>query len=597
MRVYARLRDDVSEARAQEDLSRIALGLDEAYPPPDSRRQPHLQAATWIDPRARLAEGSRNRIMLLAAGGFLLLVCANVANLLLSVFSGRKKEMALQAALGASRARLGRGVLMENLFLALLAGGLSVGLAVPFSARLGSYFSRPSVWGETVSREFSLDSRVILFALGISLLTGLLAGSLPAARAMSRNLMNALKSDSADRSGGRSVFGLRIPGPRSVLLSAQVALSVVLLIVSGLVLKTLAKAGDIDPGFAYQNLIGSHISTSSTSIEVEGREEFFREVEERIAEEPWVQSATVSGNALLSGHGSVNVRVVGAEEPQSILLSSVHDGFFEKLDIELLGGRTFAPFDTAGGLPVAILNRPAAERLFPEGDAVARPLWFVNQGGEDQQLEVVGVVGDTRVRNFLAPPEPAVYLPFRQQAYGSGSALLVTTAGDPERAVPMLHRWLREFEPHLAIVNAVSYREVVRGAMFTQRMNAELFSVLAVLGLILAGVGIFSVVSLSVSRRTREIGVRKAIGATGGEVNRLIVRQALGPVVVGVLAGVLISQGISELIQSLLLGVEPSDPFGLTGGSLVLILTAVLAAYLPARRAGAVDPVHALKVE
>ncbi|NNM04792.1 MAG: FtsX-like permease family protein, partial [Gemmatimonadetes bacterium] len=364
-----------------------------------------------------------------------------------------------------------------------------------------------------------------------------------------------------------------------------------------LVLRSLSKAADVDPGFAYRNLIGSHISTSSTSITLEDREHFFREVEERIAGEPWVRSATVSGNALLSGHGSVNVRGVGDQEPQPTVLSRVHDGFFEKLDIELVQGRGFTPADSSGGRAVAILNRPAADRLFPNGPAVARPIWFVNENADDQEFEVVGVVGDTKVRDFLAPAEPAVYLPFRQQAYGSGSAILVTTVGDPDQSVPVLHRWLRGFEPHLAIVNVVSYREVVRGALFNQRMNAELFSLLAIFGLVLAGVGIFSVVSLSVTRRTREIGVRKAIGASGSEINRLVVRQALIPVGVGLTLGLAVSLGASRLLQSLLFGIEPSDPVGVLGGITVLILTAVMAAYLPARRAGRVDPVRALKVE
>ncbi|MFH1763992.1 MAG: ADOP family duplicated permease [Gemmatimonadota bacterium] len=597
VRVYARLGEGVSEALAAEDLQRVAESLDQAYPPPDSPRRVHLRPATWIDPRARLAEESTNRILMLAAGGFLFLVCANVANLLLSVFSARKKEWALQAALGASRARLVRGVLAENVLLALLAGALAVGLAVPISSRLGSYFSRPSVWGENVSREFALDFRVVGFAIGISLLTGLLAGSLPAIRAMGRNLTDVLKTDPYGMIGSRRVFGWKAPGLRDLLMSVQVSLSVVLLVVSGLVLRTLVNAGDIDPGFEYEQLVGSHISTSSTSIVPEDRERFFREVEERISMEPWVRSATVSGNAPLSGHGSVNLRVVGAEEPAPTLVSMVHFGFFEKLGIDLVVGRTFTDFDDAEAAPVAVLNRPAAERLFPGGNAVAGRLWLVAGGGEEQEFEVVGVVGDTKLRDFLIPPEPAVYLPYAQHPYPTGSALLVTTAGSPEQAVPLLHRWLREFEPHLAIVNAISYKDVVRGALYTQRMNAELFSVLAAFGLILAGVGIFSVVSLSVTRRTREIGVRKAIGATGGEINRLVIRQALGPVVVGIAGGLVVSIGASRLVQSILFGVEPSDPLGLVGGSVVLLLTATTAAYLPALRAGRVDPVRALKVE
>jgi len=578
VRVYGRLASGLTESQAMEELSRLAQSLDQAYPRPETTRAVHLQPATWIDPRARLSERSTNRIIMLAAAGFLFLVCANVANLLLSVFSGRKREVALQAALGASPARLFRNLLTENVFLSLLAGGLALGLAVPISARLGSYFARPSVWGANVSREFNVDLRVIGFAFMVSLLTGLLAGSLPAIRAMGRNVIDVLKSDPAERGRPKRFLGWRMPGVRELLTSAQVALSVVLLVVSGLVLKTLAAAGAVEPGFEYEQLIGSHVSTSSTGLQPEEREEFFRELEARIAEEPWVVSATVSGNAPLSGHGSVNVRVAGQDEPIRGLVSSVHQGFFEKLNIDLLEGRTFAAFDTAGGAPVVVLNRPAAERYFPDGRAAGSTVWVVGGGGEDQAYEVVGVVGDVKVRDFLSPAEPAIYLHYAQQAYPTGSALLVTTAGSPEQSVPLLHRWLREYEPHLAIVNAITYKDVVRGALYTQRMTAEMFSVLAILGLILAGVGIFSVVSLSVSRRTREIGVRKAIGATVGDINQLVIRQALGPVLMGLFVGLAVALGASKLLQSLLFGVEPSDPVGLVGGGLVHLLTASLVA-------------------
>ena len=242
------------------------------------------------------------------------------------------------------------------------------------------------------------------FAVGISLLTGLLAGSLPAIRAMGRNLTDVLKTDPSGGPGRGGFSGGKLPGLRDLLMSVQVALSVVLLVVSGLVLQTLVNAGDVDPGFEYEQLIGSHISTSSTSIVPEDRERFFREVEERISMEPWVRSATVSGNAPLSGHGSVNVRVVGAEEPAPTLVSMVHFGFFEKLGIELVAGRTFAAFDNAGAAPVAVLNRPAAERFFPDGNAVAGRVWLVAGGGEEQEFEVVGVVGDTKTQGFSDPP-------------------------------------------------------------------------------------------------------------------------------------------------------------------------------------------------
>lgn len=597
VRVYGRIEKDGDPHRAQGEIDRIAEGLDQTYPRRGSPRRVHLEPATWIDPRARVAENSRNRIIILGAAGFLFLVCANVANLLLSVFSGRKREVALQAAIGASPGRLLRGLLAENLVLGLLGGALGLALALPVSARMGSYFARPSVWGANVSREFSLDLRVLGFALLVSVLTGLLAGALPAVRAMSRDLMETLRFDSGDKLAASRFLGFRIPGVRDLLLSTQVALSVVLLVVSGLVLKTLRNVEAEDPGFEYRQLIGSHISTSSTGVQVEERERFFRELEERIEREPWVVSATFSANAPLSGHGSVNARSSGQEEPISSVVSTVHDGFFEKLGISLGEGRGFFPFDTAGAPPVAVLNGPAATQYFRDEPAIGSTLWIIGADGNEEAYEVVGVVGDVKARDFLAPAEPTVYLPFAQQAYGSGAGLLVRVAGRPPESVPRLHRWLREYEPHLAIVNAITYEDVVRGALYTQRMNAEMFSVLAVLGLTLAGVGIFSVVSLSVVRRTREIGIRKAIGAKRSEIDVMVVLQALGPVLLGLIVGLSTAMAASKLFESLLIGVRPIDPVSLLGGSLVLLATAVVAAYLPARRAGGVDPVRALKVE
>jgi predicted permease len=597
VRVYGRLRPGESRVQAQDELARLAQGLDESFPRAETSRRVQLEDATWIDPRVRMAEDSRNRLIMYGAAGFLFLVCANVANLLFSVFSNRKREVALQAAMGASPGRLLRGLLLENLLLAFLAGGLALALAVPISARMGSYFARPSVWGENVSREFSLDMNVLLFALLAALLTGLLAGGLPALRAVKRDVLEVLRADSADRVSSGRIMGLRIPGARELLISSQVALSVILLVVSGLVLRTLNAAGSVDPGFQYEQLIGSHISTSSTGVQVEERERFFRELEASLEREPWVVSATFSAYAPLSGHGSINIRVEDQEELSSALVSQVHEGFFQKLGIPLLEGRAFAPFDTAGGGPVVVLNRPAAEQFFPGGGAVGSTLWVAEGGGEDQPYQVAGVVGDVKARDFLGPPEPTVYRPYAQQAYGSGSGLLVTTAGSPREAVPLLQQWLRAYEPHLAIVNAITYQEVVGGALYTQRMNAEMFSVLAILGLILAAVGIFSVVSLTVSQRTREMGVRKALGATRSDINALVVRQALRPVLLGLVVGLGVALGFSTLVESLLFGVEPWDPAGVLGGSVVLLVTAMVAAYLPARRAGGVDAVRALKAE
>lgn len=593
VRVYARLADGVPVERAQDDLSTVARGLDELHPSRDQQRRVRIAPATWIDPRDRLAERSTNRVMVVAASGFLILVCANVANLLLSVFGGRRRELALQAALGASPRRLFGQVVIENVVLAVVAGGISLFLAVPLSTRLGSYFARPSVWGANVSRELSMDGRVVMFALVVSLVTGLVAASLPAFRASRRDLLNTLK-------GSGTVGGAaRLPGrlnAHDALVAAQVALCVVLLVVAGLVMRTLDWTARIDPGFAYEPLVTSHVSTSSTSVTPEEREAWFHQLADEIEQEPWVRSATVSGSAPLSSHASVPFRLDGQPEPVPLLIAPVHPGFFETMGIGLLEGRGFTPSDTVGGAMVAVINQPLAERFFPDGSAVGRRFWWTMDGGE-QELEVVGVVGPTRVRSFLAEPEPAVYLSYLQQPYPTGSALVVAVNVDPEAAVPLLERWLRGFEPHMAIVNALSYAQVVRGSLYVQRMNAELFAALAVMGLVLASLGIFSVVALGVSRRTREIGVRKALGARRSEIDRMVVAQALGPVMVGLAGGLGASFLVSGLVRGLLYGVEPSDPLTLAAGSFVLLATAVAAAYLPARRAGKVDPMTALRVD
>jgi predicted permease len=593
VRVYARLADGVSGAGAEEQLAAVARSLDVAYPAREQPRRVRLAPATWIDPRDRLAEQSTNRVMVGAAAGFLFLVCANVANLLLSVFGGRGQELALQAALGASGRRRFSQVVTENVILAGLAGGVALFLALPLSTRLGSYFARPSVWGANVSRDLAVDGRVVLFALGISLLTGLAAALLPAIRASRTDLLSVLKGGGVPGgAAGRS-------GPiraRDALVAAQVALCVVLLVVAGLVLRTLESAGRIDPGFAYESLVASHVSTSSTSVTPEEREAWFHTLAEQIEREPWVRSATVSGNAPLSSHAAGTFRLEDQPEPVPSLVAPVHAGFFETMGVEILAGRAFTPFDTLGGPDVAVINEPLAARYFPDRSPVGRRLWWQMDDGE-RVLEVVGVVGPTRVRSFLAEPEPAVYLSYRQQRYPTGSALVLSVNVDPYAAVPLMERWLRDFEPHMAIVNALPYLEVVRGSLYAQRMNAELFAAMAVLGLVLASLGVFSVVRLGVSRRTREIGVRKALGAKSGEINRMVVRQALGPVMVGLAVGLGVSFAAAGLVRGLLYGVEPSDPATLVAGCALLLGTALTAAYLPARGAGGVDPISALRAE
>ena len=599
IRVFGRLGKGVRQELALEQLSLTAAGLEEAYPRTTAPRRLSLGPATWIDPRDRVAEQPTLRLMMVAAGVLLLLTYANVANLLLSVALRKQRELAMRAALGASRARLLRQVLTESVLLSTLAGVIALLLTGPLTTRLGSYFARPSVWGANVSREVSVDLRVVAFALVISVVTGLVAGLLPALRASGRNLMPTLQTDSVMSGGSHHrLMGRRLPGVHDLLVASQVALSVVLLVVAGLVIRTLDNVSNLDPGFAYESLVGTHISTSSTQLEPEGREQFFDELRERLAEEPWVDAVTIAQNAPLSGQRSAEMRVEGQDEPVSLIQSKVVPGFFETLEIELLSGRSFLDTDTADANAVAVINEELAWRFFAGREAVGGRLWEPGMDGEaDREFEIVGVVRNAKPEDFLAEAPAVVYFPYAQHRYPTGSALLVSTKLDPAQTLPLLHRWLRDFEPYLAIVNVLPYTEVVRGFLYTQRMNAEMFSALAFLGLALAAIGIFSVVSLAVSRRTREIGVRMALGAKRSDVGRLILRRALTPVIFGLVVGLVVSFGVTRLVRGLLYGVEPTDPLSLAAGAIVLVLAAVLAAYVPAHRAATVDPMAALRTE
>lgn len=597
--VYGRLNAGVSGSIAGDELDALAAGLDDQIPLAQGPRRVRVHPVTWIDPSSRRTEQSTLRIMMVAAAGLLLLVCANVANLLLALTAGRTRELAVHSALGASPGKLARRVILENVLLAGGAGVVALLLAVPASARLGSYFARPSVWGENVPRVATIDLRVALFALGLAIATGLLAGLVPALRASRRDLVAVLRADSSRSVGGgvRGSAGVgRRPRLQDVLITVQVALSVVLLVAASLVLRTLGAARDVDLGFAHDEMVASFISTSSTSVEVSDRQRFFEELAGRISDEPWVRMATVSDNAMLSPHASADLSTPGQGEPASVLYSKVHRNYFETLGITHVQGRLFTAGDSVGTPDVAVVNEAFVRRHPGEGEPVGQQVrWPGTADAPERTFEIVGVVADAKTREVLAPPEPVLYLPYRQHNYGSGSALLIATRVSPEASVPLLYAWLREFEPHLAIINVLPYSEVVRGFLYVQRMNAELFSWLAGLGLCLAVIGVFSVTSLVVRRRTREIGVRMALGARSQDIRAVVVRQALTPVGLGLIIGLAISALGTRLVRSLLYGVEPTDPVALAAGLLVFALAALGAIYVPARRAMSVEPVEALR--
>jgi putative ABC transport system permease protein len=378
----------------------------------------------------------------------------------------------------------------------------------------------------------------------------------------------------------------------------QVTLSVILLVIGGLVFRSLSAVQSIDPGFDTDNLISSYISVSSMGIPIDERELFYREIVARFNDEPWVRAATVAAQAPLSGHPTEEYRVEGQSEDIAFTVARVVPGFYDVVGMEITAGRAFDITDDAEAPGVVMVNETLARRYFDGGDPTGRHVWQLNEAGEStSELEIVGVVSDAKVTSLLGEQEAVLYLCYPQHYYTPGNALLISTNVDPASAVPLLRRELRDVSPRLALVNALPYARVVSGFTYPQRMNAELFSVLAVCGLILASVGIFGVLSLAVSERTREIGVRLALGAPDRNIAMCVAVRAIVAVGLGAAIGMAVSMTGARLVRGLVFGVEPTDPVSLALAPLVLLSAAVLATWIPTRRALRVDAAVSLREE
>jgi predicted permease len=595
---FLRLAGDEDLTGVREALSVLAGRLDLEAPLEERTRRFQLEPATWIHPAVRRAERPLTRVMLIAAAGLLLLACANVANLVLSSGARRRPEMALRSAMGASRWRLVRQLLVENLLLCAAAGAMALVLAGPTAARLSSYFAQPSVWGANVAREIQFDGKVLAFGCLAALLAALLTGVLPALKSSGKNLVGALKSGGRWASEGARSGRRRPLVTRDLLVSAQLALTVALLFVAGLVLRTLDSARNVDPGFDTEWTLASYISTSSMGTPMGEREAFFDDIIRRFQELPWVRGAAVSEQAPLSPHPSVHLRVQGLDDPVQVTVARVVPGFMETMEMEVVAGRAFMPTDTVDNAGVVIVNETLANRMAGNGNPVGQQVWDPGSGeGEERAFEVIGVVRDVRQTNLLGDPSPVAYFSLPQHLYSSGNAFLLKVMGDPAAAVSQMETELHAVDPRIAIVNILPYSDVVGGFLYPQRMNAELFTIIAILGLILSAAGVFGVTSLAVMRMQKEIGIRIAIGAGQQTITRLVVSRVARSVVLGLGIGIALALAGSRLVESLLWGVSPTDTVAIGLGLFVLLLSVILAVSLPVRRAVRVDPVETLQAE
>ncbi len=598
--LLGRLAPGINLEQGREALRSAARALDEAVPLPHGKRRYTLLGATVYNPGPEPdVYLSAARVLMAAALLFLLLACANVANLLLARATVRQREWGIRASLGASRRRLVGGVLAESLILCLAGGALGLAFAAGMMRRIESYvLTAPGglgSWSEG-NEVVHLDLRVFAFALLVALLCGLLCGLIPALRVMRGDLLAAVKSDAAGATGPAGALV-----PRQLLVVAQVAFSVVLLLGGSLLVRTLRAAERVDPGFDPERLLLASLYVPRTvGTAEEGATLVYRRLLEETAALPGVESATLTHVVPLAGW-SHDTRVERSERPGEAVDSSVNlvaPGYFETLGIRILQGRALDQRDRRDAPPAVVVSRTLAEKLWgkenPLGHRVSVPDPLPRPGEPEGDFEVVGVAADVRGASLVEPPPPLVYFPVEQRSH-SRLTVIVRTAASPASLASGLRRALRAAHPDLSIVDLVTCGEQMRRSLALQRMHAEIAGLFALLGLGVSVVGLFGLLSYMVSLRVREFGIRVAVGADPGNVERLVLRQGMGLVALGLVLGVAGAFAVTRLLQSLLFGVAADDPFTFLAVSGGLLLVTFAACYLPAHRAAQLDPLAALR--
>jgi len=525
-------------------------------------------------------------------GLVLLVACVNVVNLLLSRASVRSKEIAIRAAMGARRGRLVRQMLTESLLLAAL-GGL-VGAAV--GAWASQMLAGIQLPGDLpFHMDFSMDWRVFAYSSGIALVAGLISGLVPALRASRADVHEVL------REGGRGPGGDTNHRLRDILVVAQVAVSLVLLVAAGLFVRSLGNARSVYLGFRPDHMLLLSMDPAQQGYDEPRGRAFFRQLEERVRALPGVQSATVTFTFPLN-YDSQSAYIRDAAQPPDpknrgpvAQFNDVGTDYFETTQTPIVRGRALTPADQESAALVAVINENMAHRLWPGQEAIGKRFMADNDG---KAVEVVGISKDGKYGWMFEDPSPYYYRPSEQQ-YRSERVLQIRTAGTPESLALTAMKQVHELDRNMPVYDVMSMERSLDGGngFFLLSMGAGLAGALGALGLLLALVGVYGVVSYATSRRTHEIGIRMALGADRSTILRMVLRQGFGLVLAGIGVGVLLALGLARLLANLLFGIRPSDP--VTFGAVVLTLGAVamVACYLPARRATRVDPLVALRHE
>ncbi len=583
---FGRARDGVSVAQVDREISRIAERRAQDLPQSNAGWE-----ATAISMHHQMTQNVRGMLwVLLGAVGFVLLIaCGNVANLLLVRASGRQREMAVRAALGAGKPRLVRQVFTESVVLA--AGGTVLGLAVAWvGLELMLSLSPITVPG---GGSVTIDFRVFGFAAAVALASGLLFGSVPAMSVWRSDLVRGLRAGARGAAGG--------PGgrTRNVLVVAEMAMALVLVTGAGLMLQSVTRMLDVDVGMDVERIaVAGFTLPQARYPQPRDRLLFYQTLLERAQQLPGVEHATLNPWLPPGGGPLFHVRIEGVHPEWTADLPvarmrPVPPGYFEAMGIPLLRGRDFTVDDAIDSELVAIVDEAFVDVHFPNEDPIGKQFRTL----QDAPRTIVGVVGNVTNAGLTNDAGPTDYLPFTQAAFGFGQQLILKTSGDPQDAIPMLRDVIWEADQDLPLNGVGTLESRLRTSVQGPRFNATLLGLFAILALVLAAIGIYGVMAFTVRERTRELGLRMALGATGGAVQSLVLRKAGLLVAAGVGLGLLASFGLTRMISSQLFGIQATDPRTLVGVVVLLCGVGLVASWVPALRASRLDPQVALREE
>lgn len=590
--VVGRLKPGVSVQTAQADIDNIAARLEQQYPETNTG----VRASVFPIVADTVRKYETGLWIGMAAVGFVLLIaCANVANLMLARATGRRKEIALRAALGASRWRIIRQLLTESSIVALFGGALGIlvavwGIDALRAANPGDAAKFAPGWNQ-----LGINLPVLVFTIALSLFSGLLFGLAPALQVSKPNLNDALKENNR-QSSGRSHW------LRSSLVVAEVALSLVLLVGAGLFFRSFITLFKTDPGFNPDNVLTMNLILSSTKYTNESQSAaFYTDLVQRVKARPGVQSAAAVNYLPLGGSNSSDSYLVeGAPEPargnENIGRYRVcTPDYFTTMEIPVIKGRAFTEQDKAGAPPVVIVNETLAQKHWPGQDAIGKRIRFDAPIEGAPWMQVVGVIKDVK-HELSVEVSPEYYLPFAQDAWRSMVVVARTTV-DPASLAGAIRQDVWAIDKDQPVFDVRTMQEVRSLSVGLQQFNSMMIGIFAAVALLLASIGIYGVMAFAVTQRTREIGIRMALGARKTDVLRLVVVNGMKLAFLGLAIGLVASWALTRFISNLLFGVEPTDPLTFTVVSLCLLAAAFLACYVPARRATRVDPLEALRYE